>query len=174
MHLYLMPVDKGRPIVIDKAVMFIGRHPECDLVITDSRKVSRKHCCVAVVENRLVLRDLGSMNGVRVNGRRVRKEATLRVGDEVKIGDVAFLVRDATSVAQSPPGGERRPKRDTEQLPERPVIRRPVPVDLSQEYPVAIPDESMAPEFRLSARQGVSSGSDSGDEALALSDSGEH
>ena len=174
MHVYLMPIDKGRPIVIDKAVMFIGRHPECDLVITESRKVSRKHCCVAVVENRLVLRDLGSMNGVRVNGRRVRKEATLHIGDEVRIGDVGFLVRDAAGVAQGPAGGERRGKRDTAQLPDRPVIRRAVPVDLSQEYPVAIPDESVAPEFRLAARQGASSASDSGDEAMALSDSGEH
>ena len=91
MAVYLIPVDKGRPIVLDKAVVFIGRHPECDVILKSSRKVSRKHCCLAQVESRIVIRDLGSMNGIRLNGERVKKEATVKLGDEITIGDVSYI-----------------------------------------------------------------------------------
>jgi pSer/pThr/pTyr-binding forkhead associated (FHA) protein len=93
MAVYLIPVDKGRPIVLDKAVVFIGRHPECDVILKASRKVSRKHCCLAQVESRIVIRDLGSMNGVRLNGHRVKKEATVKLGDEITIGDVTYVLK---------------------------------------------------------------------------------
>ena len=93
MAVYLIPVDKGRPIVLDKAVVFIGRHPECDVILKASRKVSRKHCCLAQVESRIVIRDLGSMNGIRLNGHRVKKEATVKLGDEITIGDVTYVLK---------------------------------------------------------------------------------
>ena len=32
--------------LLDKPIMLFGRHPECDITI-DSRKISRRHCCVA-------------------------------------------------------------------------------------------------------------------------------
>ena len=96
-----MSVDQGRPIALNKAVVFIGRHAECDVILSRSRKVSRKHCCVAQVNDRLVVRDLGSLNGVRVNGKRVKKESDLHVGDEVAIGDCRYVV----TCDYSPPPG---------------------------------------------------------------------
>tara|TARA_B100000029_G_scaffold512838_1_gene610607 strand:- start:1557 stop:2117 length:561 start_codon:yes stop_codon:yes gene_type:complete len=77
-------------ILIDKPVIFIGRDSECDVVLENSRRVSRKHCCVAHVNNRLVVRDLGSMNGVWINGQRVERTGEMRPGDELAIGDVRF------------------------------------------------------------------------------------
>lgn len=96
MAVYLKPVDQGRAIVLDKAIILFGRHPDCDVVLSDSRKVSRRHCCIAQVDNRLVVRDLGSTNGVRVNGRRIRTEAALRSGDEICVGDARYQVTPGT------------------------------------------------------------------------------
>ncbi len=102
MAVYLIPVDKGRPIVLDKAVVFIGRHPECDVILKASRKVSRKHCCLAQVESRIVIRDLGSMNGIRLNGKRVKIEATVKLGDEITIGDVTYVLKSRGRVDAEP------------------------------------------------------------------------
>lgn len=123
--------DDRQTVPIDKAIIFFGRHPECDVVITSSRKVSRKHCCVAQINDALVVRDLGSMNGVRVNGKTVRRESALRLGDTLTVGDVVFRVTAA------PPKRRPEPPRP---MPEQPV-RRPAKRDLSQDIPVVIPDE---------------------------------
>ena len=93
MSLYLMPVNEGRRVPLKKTVVFIGRHPDCDVVLNKSMKISRRHCCLALVNNQLFVRDLGSMNGIQVNGVRVQCEQHLRLGDELIIGDVPFIVK---------------------------------------------------------------------------------
>lgn len=95
MLLRLEPKAGGPTIPLDKAVVFFGRHPDCDVRLMGSPKVSRRHCCIAQVNERWVLRDLGSMNGCHVNGKRVEQEADLGPGDEVLVGDVAFAVTEA-------------------------------------------------------------------------------
>jgi predicted component of type VI protein secretion system len=87
----LVALTDGQNILVDKSILLIGRHPECDIQI-DSRKISRRHCCVAQVSGYLVVRDLGSTNGIRINGVRVL-EGRLRDGDEVTIGNSRFKVR---------------------------------------------------------------------------------
>ena len=86
----LIPADKGSspPIPVHRPVLLIGRHPECDFRI-DLAKISRRHCCVALAYDRIFVRDLGSHNGVRVNGR-VVEEALLQAGDEVAIGPLIY------------------------------------------------------------------------------------
>lgn len=143
MAIYLVPVDKGRRIVLDKAVVFIGRHPECDVVLTRSRKVSRKHCCIAQVNNHFMIRDLGSMNGTRVNGKRVKREGRIRLGDKVAIGDVQYILAvDENAVAKkssvdAPVKGETV---DADRDYERP-LKPSMPLDLSQDYPIAIDED---------------------------------
>lgn len=120
----LIPKSGGSPIVIDKPVLLIGRQPNCDIVIQSSSKVSRRHCCFAQVNGRYLVRDLGSMNGVRVNGARIDAECTLQTGDEVAIGDVFFEFRaevDATGRRVSPQsenGAASRP------IPAKPAPRK--------------------------------------------------
>ncbi len=147
MAIYLVPIDNGRPIVLDKAVVFVGRHPECDVILKDSRKVSRKHCCLAQVDDRIVVRDLGSMNGIRVNGRQVRKETTLRLNDELSIGDVTYRIKSRRQMLDGMQSG------DVEQIIEQSSPRKPEPprapliraidedeVDISQDFPVPLSD----------------------------------
>ena len=86
----LVSLTNAVSIKIDKPVIFIGRDSECDVVLSDSRRVSRKHCCLAYINNQLLIRDLGSMNGVWINGLRVKRTGTMRPGDELSIGDVRF------------------------------------------------------------------------------------
>lgn len=92
MALRLEPKVGGPTVPLDKAVLFFGRHPECDVRLVDSPKVSRRHCCIAQVNDRWVIRDLGSMNGIALNGKRVAREADLTAGDELFIGDAVFTV----------------------------------------------------------------------------------
>jgi pSer/pThr/pTyr-binding forkhead associated (FHA) protein len=80
----------------------VGRDPDCDVVLS-SRSVSRRH---AILERRgegWVARDLGSANGLFVEGKRV-SEAPLAPGVSLRFGDV-----EATFEAGAPrtPSAER-------------------------------------------------------------------
>ncbi len=116
MTILLKPTQGGRPIVLDKPILLIGRHPDCDVILKNSGKISRKHCCVALVDNRFVVRDLDSMNGVWVNSERVNHSASLRMGDELMIGDLPFTLtkHKEKEVARQRPA----PKRSDETVAE--------------------------------------------------------
>jgi predicted component of type VI protein secretion system len=86
----LVALSEGPNIPLDKPILLLGRHEECDIQLA-SRKVSRKHCCIAQVQDYLVVRDLGSTNGIRINGVRVM-EGKLQAGDELTIGNHQFRV----------------------------------------------------------------------------------
>ena len=86
----LVALNDGLSILVDKPILLLGRHPECDIQI-DSRKVSRRHCCIAQVDDYLVVRDLDSTNGIRINGERV-VEGKLHPGDELTIGGSRYRV----------------------------------------------------------------------------------
>ena len=138
MAVFLVPIEAGRPIVLDKASVWIGRQADCDVVLTNSRRVSRRHCCVAQVNDTFVLRDLGSMNGVRINGRRVDSEARIGLGDVVSIGDLGFVLQGKdVRPPQEQPGD---PVDKTMAFDEPAEAASQPPMDLSQEMPVAIPD----------------------------------
>ena len=64
--------------------MTIGRSRECELVIDDPN-VSRRHAELRKTIEGWMVADLGSTNGVKLNGRRV-KEEVLRPGDKITLG----------------------------------------------------------------------------------------
>lgn len=99
----LVPLNPGiaPSIPLQRPVVLIGRHPECDVRI-DSPKISRRHCCIALAYDRLIARDLGSRNGLRVNGR-VVEEARLSAGDEIAIGHVIYRVETLSPAPAAPP-----------------------------------------------------------------------
>jgi hypothetical protein len=70
----------------------IGRHPDCDLVIPDIT-VSRWHAGLAHDSHGWLLTDLGSTNGTRLNGWRVRTPVPVGPGDQVSFGAVTFVLR---------------------------------------------------------------------------------
>ena len=94
MPVHLLSLSEGPSIVLDKPILLFGRHQECDVVL-NSKKVSRRHCCLAQVHDYLVIRDLGSTNGIRINGESTR-EGKLHPGDEVTIGNFVYQVCGTT------------------------------------------------------------------------------
>ncbi len=86
----LVALTEGPNILLDKPILLLGRHQECDIQLA-SRKVSRRHCCIAQVTDYLVVRDLCSTNGIRINGVRVN-EGALKEGDELTIGNHRYQV----------------------------------------------------------------------------------
>ena len=100
MIVHLKPLDGSAAIVIDKPITLVGRHPDCDYIVTDGSKISRKHCCLALVNARVIVRDLDSLNGVWVNGDRVEHTRELTVGDHLRIGSVPFQVTEVESSSQ--------------------------------------------------------------------------
>lgn len=79
----------GQPFRISQKVTTMGRSRDCDIVVPDPN-VSRVHAEVRHEGLEYVLVDLGSTNGIEVNGRRVLRHS-LRDGDRVSLGgaDVA-------------------------------------------------------------------------------------
>ena len=90
MPAHLLSLTDGPSILLDKPILLFGRHADCDVQL-NSKKVSRRHCCIAQVGENLVIRDLGSTNGVKVNGERV-VEAILTPGDELILGNFRYQV----------------------------------------------------------------------------------
>lgn len=130
MPVRLVSVNSGKSIKLDKPVVLIGRNPDCDVVLTKSRKVSRSHCVVACINNHIVVRDLGSTNGVWINGQRVERESRLRLGDELSVADVLYQL---LNVEQGEENGKAKKKKKSKDS-QRKNIAPP-------NQPIAIPDE---------------------------------
>jgi len=83
----VLPDGNRVPVGADPVV--IGRLPECTIVLGDPN-VSRRHAELRRVGDSVVVTDLGSTNGTRVNGTTVR-EQHLASGDEVSVGSTTLV-----------------------------------------------------------------------------------
>lgn len=85
----------------------LGRAVTCELSLDDPM-VSRAHARLRVTSEEVVLEDLGSRNGVKVNGDRIQGARRLEHGDQVVIGsqEMVLLTRReaaADTLVQQPP-----------------------------------------------------------------------
>jgi pSer/pThr/pTyr-binding forkhead associated (FHA) protein len=90
MRAQLLPLDGSAPITITKDLVLIGRKEDCDVRL-NHKSVSKIHCVLVKTDGLLLLRDLGSTNGTRVNGTRVRRAALLP-NDQLSIAHYKFRV----------------------------------------------------------------------------------
>src|SRR4051812_3268352 len=74
----------GTRIPVTDDPVTIGRLPECDVVLTDPN-VSRRHAEIRRQDGQIVVVDLDSTNGTRVNGTGVRQQP-LADGDVITVG----------------------------------------------------------------------------------------
>jgi pSer/pThr/pTyr-binding forkhead associated (FHA) protein len=101
MRAQLVPIDGGSPIDIVKDLTVVGRKEGCDLRL-NHKSVSKMHCAIVKTDGLLLLRDLGSTNGTRVNGQRVRRAALLP-NDQLSIASHKFRVHLGPDGEPAPP-----------------------------------------------------------------------
>jgi hypothetical protein len=75
----------GRTAIVGSQGAVLGRSRDCDIVLDDAN-VSRHHAELRPSGGSWVVRDLGSTNGVKVNGRRVDGAQSLHAGDAIELG----------------------------------------------------------------------------------------
>src|SRR6476659_37746 len=104
----LVALNEGPAIPLGREPIVVGRHPDCDVRLPSIR-VSRRHCCMTEVGGEVAVRDLGSTNGIQINGRRV-EAGRLRRGDLLAIANLTYrLVIDPAAAprAAGSPGDPR-------------------------------------------------------------------
>jgi len=84
----------GNEYEIDRDRMRIGRGPGVELAFADTT-MSREHAAFEIMDDAIRVRDLGSTNGVQVNGAAVL-QSELKHGDRISLGEHEFqLVLEA-------------------------------------------------------------------------------
>jgi len=82
--------EKGQVIAI-KEKTSIGRALDCDISILEPG-LSRQHAELEIVDDELVIRDLGSSNGTYLNGSKV-SQSVCRSGDVLQFERIKFIVQ---------------------------------------------------------------------------------
>ena len=112
--------DEGRKTVVPliRDELTIGRQDGNTIRLTE-RNVSRRHARLVKDNGSLLIEDLGSYNGVRVNGEKIAGPTRIKEGDLVEIGDydlgiqgkfdAAADAKSASKMATVPPGALRAP-----------------------------------------------------------------
>jgi pSer/pThr/pTyr-binding forkhead associated (FHA) protein len=104
MKAQLQPLSGGPGIDIVKDMTLVGRKEECDVRL-DHKSISKIHCVIVKTDGLLLLRDLGSTNGTRVNGQRIRRAALLP-NDQVSFASFKFKVAFGPDEQLSVPAAE--------------------------------------------------------------------
>lgn len=122
---------RGQRFELRPGTVVIGRGTGCQLVLDDAL-VSRKHAEVEVTNGSAVLVDLGSVNGVFVNGVRVSGRRPLVDGDKLVIGQQEITVFAAVNPSLLPESPTGRLSADTLVGLESPLTAAAKPADESE------------------------------------------
>lgn len=88
-------------VLVDSLI--VGRDPACDISEHNDPLMSRRHAAFSADNKHAIVRDLGSRNGILVNGTKV-PEAQLRNGDVVQIGHLQVKFVDEVGPFNDVPG----------------------------------------------------------------------
>lgn len=92
----------GDPIPLPEGTTILGRDAGCSICLPDA-SVSRRHAELTRTGEAVHVQDLESRNGIHVNGV-PRKSASLRPGDELRVGEFRFRLTEAGSPRPLPGG----------------------------------------------------------------------
>ena len=127
--------DEGKTIVVPliRDEITIGRK-EGNIIRLTERNVSRRHARLVRAGDdgspAVLVEDLDSYNGVRLNGDKVASKCTMRPGDLIQIGDYSLALR-----VDQPSGKD---------APDEPVGIEGAPTRLHQVEPDTLPEEQQA------------------------------
>jgi pSer/pThr/pTyr-binding forkhead associated (FHA) protein len=140
MRAQLVPLGGGAPIEVAKDMTLVGRGEECDFRL-EHKSVSKIHCVIVKTDGLLMVRDLGSTNGTRVNGTRVRR-GMLLPNDKISVANFHFRVLFGAAL-QSAVGHERTQQLNEHDL-ERLKGKASVAAESDSEVDVPLPLEIQA------------------------------
>jgi len=86
---------KGARATLNSGTLLVGSDPSCELPLEDAT-VSRRHLVLELLPGAVRVRDLGSRNGTRYLGARIR-EARVPIGGSVTVGKTTLRIRPATA-----------------------------------------------------------------------------
>lgn len=104
---YLLKLEGGESRSLAQGnSLVLGRDPECDWTL-NANGLSRRHCGMRVDGERLLITDLGSVNGVLVGGTRIGSgEVAVMPGQQIELGEARIGVeREDTSIRWRLVGG---------------------------------------------------------------------
>jgi pSer/pThr/pTyr-binding forkhead associated (FHA) protein len=87
------PNGDVREVPIGTTAVVIGRDESADIRVED-KKVSRRHASFKLIDGEPWVEDLGSANGVKINGKRINKRQKIVGDDKVKVGGYQVTLRD--------------------------------------------------------------------------------
>ncbi len=105
---FLAPAGVPAPVPLDRLPLMMGRSEVADIPLPFS-SISREHARLFIEDGKLMIEDMGSSNGVQVNGEKTKK-AQVGPGDMVQLGVVEFRVArrgDSTVVIRAAAAEER-------------------------------------------------------------------
>ncbi len=82
--------SRGQPMRLERAITHIGRHLSNEIIVND-RRVSRYHAEIRYEHGQFVVYDLGSTNGIKINGAPTRNPVALRNNDMLTVGSHEFI-----------------------------------------------------------------------------------
>ena len=116
MYKLVISDDEGRTTVVPllRDEVTIGREKGNTIRLTE-RNVSRMHARLLKRNGSYIVEDLGSYNGVIVNGQRIESRAELAAGDQLGIGDYdlavqAYVVATANTMPSPKPKSQPPPR----------------------------------------------------------------
>lgn len=89
--LAVLSLSTGQEIELLEGRYILGRQLQSDIVLNDSN-VSRQHAEIICSDGEVMIRDLGSTNGTKVNGVAVHSDQLLQQGDVIAIGGTQLRV----------------------------------------------------------------------------------
>jgi DNA-binding winged helix-turn-helix (wHTH) protein len=85
-------IHEQREIVLRPGMNILGRSGD-GVIVLDSPTISRRHAAVSVAGDCLTVEDLGSKNGTWVGATPVKGPASVKNGDELRLGSVVVIAR---------------------------------------------------------------------------------
>lgn len=128
----------GHNLEVPEGNFVIGRSSSCQLSLDDAL-VSRRHAVLTVGKEGAYVEDLGSRNGVIVNGQRIVGQRYLQDGDTITIGQQNMIILGVESKGGAPRPAQRRAglfetMSASEMLPDEPTVTSSH-VTMEQEFP---------------------------------------
>jgi pSer/pThr/pTyr-binding forkhead associated (FHA) protein len=116
MRARLVSADGGKSYDLTKDMTLLGRDGDCDIKL-EHKSVSKLQCVLVMTDGVVLVRDLGSTNGTRVNGQRVRRAALLP-NDTLAVANVRYLVKFGPDLDDEPAARRARRLARRNELPD--------------------------------------------------------